>query len=122
MSASLALAVGVLVGLLCSAVAVAIGLILRYVPPIASGFVFLATIVIVWYLCSHYPEAARELSDRAATLLREAATALSHRVMEALRHHHEQVGLPTNLSFLLRLSSMFYLKKVCTKIFYVEEN
>jgi hypothetical protein len=96
MSASLALAVGVLVGLLCSAVAVAIGLILRYVPPIASGFLFLATIVIIWYLCSHYPEAARELGVRVATLLREAAETLGHRVMEVIQRHQEQVCVPSN--------------------------
>jgi hypothetical protein len=105
MSASLALAVGVLVGLLCSAVAAAIGLILRYVPPIASGFLFLATIVIIWYLCSHYPETARELGGRAASLLREAATALSHRVMAAIRHH-DQVSFFNKPELFLRLSSM----------------
>ncbi len=117
MSASLALLVGVLVGLLCSAVAAAIGLILRYVPPIASGFLFLATVIIVWYLCSQYPETAREIGGRAATLLREAAVALSHRIMAAIRHH-DQVGF--SFLFFLRLSSMF--QKVCTKIFYVVEN
>ncbi len=123
MSASLALAVGVPVGLLCSAVAAVIGLILRYVSPIASGFIFLATIIIVWYLCSQYPESARELGGRVATLLREAATSLSHRIVEAIRHHNEQVSFPVLIpSFLLPdLSSMFE-EKFCTKIFYVVEN
>jgi hypothetical protein len=46
----------------------------------------------MWYLCSQYPETARELGGRATTLLREAVVALGHRVMEAIRHHQEQVG------------------------------
>ena len=101
MSASLALAVGVLVGLLCSAVAAIIGLILRYVSPIASGFIFMATIIIVWYLCSHYPDTARELGGRAVTLIREAALALSHRAMAVIRRHQDQVG------FLIRPNLFF---------------
>ncbi len=92
MTVPVALVVGAMASLLVTGVAAAIGLILRYVNPIASGFLFMATIVIIWYLCSHYPEAARGLGGRAATLLREAAAALSHRVMEALRHHNNQVG------------------------------
>jgi hypothetical protein len=87
-----AVAVGAVTGILVTGLAATVGLILRYVPPVASGFLFLATIIIVWYLCSQYPETARELGGRAATLLREAAAALSHRVMEALRHHNNQVG------------------------------
>jgi hypothetical protein len=73
-----------------------------------------AAIIIIWYLCSHYPETARELGGRAATLLREAATALGNRIVEALRHHNEQVGFPVLiLSFLLSdLSSMFLLKSL----------
>jgi uncharacterized membrane protein YphA (DoxX/SURF4 family) len=92
MSVPVALVVGVVAGVLVTGVATAIGLILRYIPPVASGFFFMATIIIIWYLCSQYPETARELGGRAATLLREAATALSHRIVEALRHHSEQVG------------------------------
>jgi hypothetical protein len=111
MSLPAAVAVGVVAGILLTGVATTIGVLLRYLSPIESGFIFLATIIIVWYLCSHHPETARELGGRAATLLREAATALSHRVMEALRHHHEQVGLPSNLSFLLKLSSKFHFRK-----------
>ncbi len=102
MSVSLALVVGILAGLLCSAVAVAIGLILRYTSPFVSGFLFVATIIIIWYLSSHYPETARELGGRAATLLREAAVALGHRVMAAIQRHQEQVGF-----FLLSLISSF---------------
>jgi hypothetical protein len=120
MSVPVALAVGAMASLLVTGVAAAIGLLLRYVSPIVSGFLFLATIVILWYLCSQYPETARELGGRAAALVRDAAVALSHRVMEALRHHHEQVSFPIKPYLFLRMSSMF--PKVCTKIFYVTEN
>ncbi len=92
MSVPVALVVGAVASLLVTGVAAAIGLLLRYVSPLVSGFLFLATIIIVWYLCSKYPETARELGGRAAALVRDAAVALSHRVMEALRHHHEQVS------------------------------
>ncbi len=88
------MAVGAVTGILVTGLAANVGLILRYVPPVASGFLFLATIIIVWYLCSQYPETARELGSRAANLLREAAVTLGHRVMEALRHHQEQVSVP----------------------------
>jgi hypothetical protein len=83
--------VGACASLLVTGVATIVGLVLRYVPPTISGFLILATIIIIWYLCSHYPETARELGGRAATLLREAAAALSHRIMAAIRHH-DQVG------------------------------
>jgi hypothetical protein len=121
MTVPVALLVGVCAGGLLTGAAAVLGLVIQYFSPLECGFVFLATIIIVWYFSSQYPETARELGGRAATLLREAATALSHRVMEALRHHHEQVGLPSNLSFpFKKLSSMFYLQ-ICTKIFYVEK-
>jgi hypothetical protein len=91
-----AVAVGAVTGVVVTGTAAAIGLILRYVSPIVSGFIFVATIITIWYLCSHYPETARELGGRAATLLREAATTLGHRVMEAIRRHQEQVSVPIN--------------------------
>jgi hypothetical protein len=106
-----AVAVGAVTGILVTGTAAAIGLILRYVSPIVSGFIFVATIVIIWYLCSHYPETAREIGGRAANLLREAAVALGHRVMEAIQRHQEQVGVPTKPKLFFRMSSMFYLKK-----------
>jgi hypothetical protein len=92
MTVPAAMAVGAVATVLLTGVAASLGLLLRYASPIVSGFVFLATIIVVWYLCSHHPETARELGGRAATLLREAATALGHRIMEALRHHNNQVG------------------------------
>ncbi len=119
MTVPVAMLVGASASLLFIGIAAIIGLLLRYVSPIASGFIFVATLVIIWYLSSHYPETARELGGRAATLLREAATALSHRIMAAIRHH-DQVSFPNKPELFLRLSSMFHLK-VCTKIFYVVE-
>jgi hypothetical protein len=87
-----AIAVGAVTGVLVTGLAAAIGLILRYVDPIASGFIFMATIIFIWYFCSHHPEAAREIGGRAATLLREAAAALSHRISAALQRQQDQVG------------------------------
>ncbi len=118
MSVPAAMAVGAVASLLLTGVAAAVGLVIRYFSPLESGFISLATVIIVWYFCSHHPEAAREIGARAATLLREAAAALSHRIVEAIRHHNEQVGVlhPT----LPKMSSMFE-EKVCTKIFYVEK-
>jgi hypothetical protein len=93
MTIPVAMAVGAVASLLVTGVAAAIGLLLRYVSPIVSGFLFLATIVILWYLCSQYPETARELGGRAAALVRDAAVTLSHRVMEAIQRQADQVGL-----------------------------
>jgi hypothetical protein len=92
MSVPVAMLVGACASLLVTGMATAIGLLLRYVDPIVSGFFFVATVVLIWYFSSRYPETARDLGARAATLLGEAATALSHRIMEALRHHNNQVG------------------------------
>jgi hypothetical protein len=93
MSVPAAMAVGAVASLLMTGVAAAVGLVIRYFSPLESGFIFLATIIIVWYFCSHHPETAREIGARAATFLREAAAALSHRIVEAIRHHNEQVGV-----------------------------
>jgi hypothetical protein len=86
-----AMAVGACAGLMVTGVATAFGLILRYVPPTVSGFLILATIIILWYLCSHYPDTARELGGRAVVLIREAALTLSHRAMAVIRRHQDQV-------------------------------
>jgi hypothetical protein len=109
MSVPMALAVGACAGGLLTGVAALLGLLLRYFSPLECGFLFLATIIIVWYLCSHYPETARELGGRAVAILREAAVALGHRVMEAIRHHQEQVGVPTKPNLFFRMSSVFHL-------------
>jgi hypothetical protein len=101
MSLSTAVAVGTVAGFLVTGMATVIGLVIRYVPPIVSGFLFLSTIIIVWYLSSQYPEMARDLGGRAMATLREATIALGHRVMEAIQRHQDQVGVPVkpNLFF-----------------------
>ncbi len=100
MPVPVALVVGAMASLLAVGVAATIGLLLRYVPPLISGFIFLAIILMVWFFSSHYPEVAREAGGRLVAVLREATVALSHRVMEALRHRNEQVGFSC-LSFIL---------------------
>ncbi len=95
MPTAVAMAVGAVVGLLVTGVASIIGLIIRYFSPLESGFLFLATISIVWYFSSQYPETARELGGRAVAILREASVALGHRLMAAIQRHQDQVGLST---------------------------
>jgi hypothetical protein len=104
MSVPVALLLGACTRVLVTGVAAIIGVVIRYLSPLESGFIFLATVILVWYFCSHYPETARELGARAATLLREAATTLGHRLVEALQRHTEQVGIPV-----LSLISSYFL-------------
>ncbi len=99
MTIPVAMAVGAAASLLVVGVATAVGLVIRYVPPTVSGFLFVATIIIVWYLSSHYPDTARELGGRVVEVLREATTTLSHRILAALRHHDQ-------VSFSLILTSL----------------
>jgi hypothetical protein len=120
MTVPVALATGATVSLLAVSAAAVLGLVLRYVPPLISGFLFLFLILMVWFLSSRYPEVAREMGARAWTMMQEATTALSHRIMEALRHHNEQVCFSLLLTFQFEFHVLF--EKVCTKIFYVEEN
>ncbi len=115
MSLPVAVAVGAMAGMLLTGVATTIGILLRYTSAIESGFVFLATIIVVWYLCSHHPEAAREIGGRVVEILREATTTLSHRVVEALRHHNNQVGypspsLPLSFEFHIPFKKLFALR------------
>ncbi len=110
MSFPVALAVGAILGALITGVASGIGLLLRYASPLECGFAFLATIVIVWYFSSQYPETARELGGRAMDILREASVALGHRIMAAVQRHQDQVGLLTKPNLFLSLSSSFHLK------------
>ncbi len=112
MTIPVAMAVGAIASLLVTGVATAIGLLLRYTSPIFSGLLFIFIVVLTWYRSSHYPETARELGGRVVATLREATMALSHRVLEAIRHH-DQVGSPIFLSILLStLSSIFHLKSL----------
>jgi hypothetical protein len=94
MTVPVAMLVGACASLLVTGVATAIGLLLRYVSPTVSGFLFLAVIIIIWYLSSQYPETARELGGRAMDILREASVALGHRIMAAVQRHQDQVGFP----------------------------
>jgi hypothetical protein len=103
MSVPVALVVGAMASLLAVGVADAIGLLLRYVPPLISGFLFLAIVLMVWFFSSHYPATARELGGRVVVVLREAVSALSHRLMEAIRHQASQV------SFLIFLLVLFLI-------------
>jgi hypothetical protein len=96
MSPAMAMAIGAIASLLITGVAIAIGLLLRYTSPIFSGLLFIFIVVLTWYLSSHYPETARELGGRVVATLREATIALGHRVMEAIRHHNNQVSFPVN--------------------------
>jgi hypothetical protein len=96
-----AMAIGAVATLFLTGVAAALGLLLRYASPFESGFVFLATIIIMWYLCSRYPEAARELGERVVATLRDATIALGHRVAEAIQRHSNQVGFSVSVLFFL---------------------
>jgi hypothetical protein len=96
MSVLEAMAVGAIASLLVTGVATAIGLLLRYTSPIFSGLLFIFIVVLTWYLSSRYPDVAREAGGRVVAVLREATVALGHRIMEAIRHHNDQVGLPVN--------------------------
>jgi hypothetical protein len=101
MSVPVALTVGVLAGGVATGLATLVGLVLRYVPPIVSGLLFITAIVMVWFFSSHYPEVTREAGGRLMAALREAALALSHRLMEAIRYRDDQVSFPSkpNLFF-----------------------
>jgi hypothetical protein len=122
MTVPVAMAVGAVASLVVTGAVAILGLLLRYAPPLISGFLFLFLVALTWYLSSHYPETARDLGGRVVATLREATVALGHRVVEAIQRHNEQVGFLTvpNLFFRI-MSSMFHLK-VCTKIFCVVEN
>jgi hypothetical protein len=96
LSVPVAMVVGALISLGTMGLAAVVGLILRYVPPLISGILFLTVIFVVWFLSSQYPDVAREAGGRVVAALREATVALGHRIMEAIRHHNDQVGLPVN--------------------------
>jgi hypothetical protein len=97
-SVPVAMVIGASISLVTMGAAAVVGLILRYVPPLISGILFLSVVFVVWFLSSHHPEVAREAGERILTVLQETTSALGHRIMEAIRHHHDQVGLPTSLS------------------------
>jgi hypothetical protein len=104
-----AMIVGTITGLVAMGLATALGLFFRYVPPVVSGLLFLFIVLLTWFLSSRYPDVAREAGGRIVAVLREATSALGHRIAEAIRHHPDQVGLRTSCS-LPSLSSIFHLK------------
>jgi hypothetical protein len=89
MSVPVAMVVGATASLVAVGLAATVGLILRYLPPLVSGFIFITTIIFIWYVCSHYPGVARDLGQRALNLAREATTTLVNRAMAALRGHNQ---------------------------------
>jgi hypothetical protein len=91
-----AMMVGAITGLVAMGVATALGFLLRYAPPVVSGLLFLSIVLLTWFLSSRYPDVAREAGGRVVAVLREATVALGHRIMEAIRHHNDQVGLPVS--------------------------
>jgi hypothetical protein len=125
MSVPVAMVVGASISLVTMGAAAVVGLILRYVPPLVSGILFLSVVLAVWFLSSHYPDVARDMGGRVATILREATVALGHRVMAAIQRQQEQVGFPVNstrLKIEFQVSKViFHFRKVCTKISYVEK-
>jgi hypothetical protein len=91
MSTPIAVVVGATASLVVVGLVGAVGLLVRYAPPFLSGFVIVATIIVTWYLSSHYPATARELGGHVVEVLREATATLSHRIVAALRHQNDQV-------------------------------
>jgi hypothetical protein len=112
MTVPVALAVGAVASLVVTGAVATLGLLLRYAPPLISGFLFLFLVALTWYLSSHYPETARELGGRAWTALQEATMALGHRVVEAIQRHQDQVGLSAKPNLFFKLSSIFHLKSL----------
>jgi hypothetical protein len=101
MTVPVAMIVGASASLLVTGMVAILGLLLRYAPPLISGFLFLFLVALTWYLSSHYPETARELGGRVVATLREATIALGHRVLEVTQHHQDQVGVPTKPNLFL---------------------
>jgi hypothetical protein len=83
-----AILVGAAAAVLVLVVAAAVAIIVRYLPNITSGLLIVATIVLVWYLSSMYPEAARRLGARILGAVRSAATSIVDRL---LRRNHPEV-------------------------------
>ncbi len=83
-----AILVGAAAAVLVLVVAAAVAIVVRYLPTITSGLLIVATIVLVWYLSSMYPEAARRVGARVLGALRRAATSIVDRVF---RRHHPEV-------------------------------
>ncbi len=83
----MAFLVGALASLLVLAVAVLVGVLLRYLPIVVSGLLFIGVLALVWRLSSKYPEAARRLGARAWGALRSGVSAVVERLFG--RNHPE---------------------------------
>jgi hypothetical protein len=79
--------VGVATTLLMLVLAVVLGAIIRYLPLIATGFLFISAICMVWYFSSKYPESARRLGTRVWGALRSGVSAVVERLFS--RNHPE---------------------------------
>jgi hypothetical protein len=66
--------VGVATTLLMLVLAVVLGVIIRYLSLVASGFLVLILLCMVWYYSSKYPESARRLGTRLWEALRNGTT------------------------------------------------
>ncbi len=77
----MAFLVGVATTLLMLVLAVIIGVIIRYLPLVVTGFLILSSLCMVWYFSSRYPESARRLGARVWAALRSAATSIVDRVL-----------------------------------------
>jgi hypothetical protein len=86
----MAFLMGAAATLLMLILAVVVGAIIRYLPLIATGFLFLITICMVWYLSSKHPEAARRLGTRVWEALRNGVSAAVDRL---LGRSHPEVSL-----------------------------
>jgi hypothetical protein len=80
LSTPMAVLVGAVATLLVCALAVAVGIIIRYLPILMSGLLVLAAIASVWHYSSTHPAAAREWGRRLWEFLRGTATSLANRV------------------------------------------
>jgi hypothetical protein len=80
LSMPMAILVGAVATVLVCALAVAIGIIIRYLPILMSGLLVLAAIALVWHYSSTHPAAAREWGRRLWDFLRGTATSLVNRV------------------------------------------
>jgi hypothetical protein len=77
----MAFLMGAAATLLMLILAVVVGAIIRYLPLIASGFLVLVLLCLVWYLSSKYPEAARGLGARIWGALRSGVSAAVERLL-----------------------------------------
>jgi hypothetical protein len=97
---SMAFVVGALASLLVLAVALLIGVLLRYLPIVVSGLLFIGLLALVWRLSSKYPEAARRLGARVWGALRSGVSAVVERLLG--RRNSEVSERAVNLDKLCR--------------------